>query len=112
MKNIYQFLLAFLVFCSLSSVSCKKTNGGNSSSLKDAVITGIDQRACPCCGGLMINFRGETKSYTGQFYLIENDLAGYDINSTTPFPIFVKVEYSNLEKCSGNFITITKLTKK
>ncbi|MBA3972333.1 MAG: hypothetical protein H0X46_09365 [Bacteroidetes bacterium] len=112
MKSIYQLLLAFLVFCSLSSVSCKKTNGGNSFSLKDAVITGYDQRACPCCGGFMINFRGETKSYTGQFYLIENDLSLHGITGASVFPLFVKMEYNYLEKCSGNFIAITKLTKK
>ena len=36
------------------------------------IITGFDNRMCSCCGGLLINFKGETQSYVGEFYLIQN----------------------------------------
>jgi hypothetical protein len=38
----------------------------------DAIITGSDMRMCICCGGLMINFDGETQPYAGDFKLIAN----------------------------------------
>jgi hypothetical protein len=35
--------------------------------MNSGVITGFDTKKCPCCGGLVINFRGEQQSYTGNF---------------------------------------------
>ncbi len=112
-KNLSRALLVTVLFLSLSSYSCKKNTGFmNSDKAKDGVITGIDKRACPCCGGVMINFTGETKSYTGEFYLIDNDISTFGITDTTSFPVNVKATYTPIEKCEGKHIKITKLVRR
>lgn len=80
-----------------------------------AVITGYDTRSCPCCGGLMINFNGETEPYKGAFYLIQNNPAEFGVDSATHFPLYVRVEWIN-EGCTvgalGNLITITRYKRR
>ncbi len=112
MKTLYHVLVSALIFVSLTSQSCKKNKTNNNLSQSNAVITGFDQRACVCCGGLMINFNEEAKPYIGQFYLVDNDLSGFGVANTSSFPIYVNVEWTALEKCSGQFINITKLSKR
>ncbi len=81
--------------------------------MNDAILTGFDSRMCPCCGGLMITFNGETKPYTGEFFLIENDPSEFAINNNSSFPINVKVDWqSDTTKCSGNMIKITKFARR
>jgi hypothetical protein len=55
--------------------------------LNDAVITGFDGRKCMCCGGLIINFNHEIKSYAGEFYLLENLPSEMGIDDSTKFPM-------------------------
>ncbi|GAA4751181.1 hypothetical protein [Flavisolibacter ginsenosidimutans] len=111
MKSIQQTAAEAVIFLSLFGASCEKT-ASSSASLKDAVITGFDQRACPCCGGLMINFSGETQPYTGTFYLVDNDPAEFKISTASAFPIAVRVQYSALDKCFGKYVRISKLERK
>lgn len=83
------------------------------SSMTDAVITGFDLRACACCGGLMINFNGDTASYKGEFYIISNNPAEFGITDISDFPIFVKVDWQkDTSACINNRIIITKFVKK
>lgn len=73
---------------------------------KEAVLTGFDQRVCPCCGGLMVTFNGETKPYVAPFFLVENDPASLGVDANGSFPIRVKIEYEQLTKCNQSFIRI------
>jgi hypothetical protein len=93
--------IAFLV-SSLLIFGCRKDP-----SLKSAVITGYDLRVCVCCGGLMLNFNGETEPYKGDFYLVDNKPSELGITETTKFPVYIDVAYNHLEKCNGAYITIT-----
>lgn len=110
MKPSSKAVIYLLVMISFSFFSCRK--GGY---MNDGVITGFDARACPCCGGLMINFKGETQPYRGEFYLIQNSPAEFGIDSNSVFPMYVKVDWTS-EGCTvgalGNLIKITKYKKK
>ena len=80
--------------------------------MSDAVITGWDQRACVCCGGLMISFTGETEPYKGDFKLIHNS-SDLDIKTNDSFPIYVLVDWSaDPNICMGNHITVHRLKRK
>jgi len=107
-------LLFFYTFASFfTSTSCNKSNSGTAAmGLRDAVITGFDQRLCPCCGGPMINFENNPTPYSGRFYLVENDLSSYGISASSTFPLFVRVEYNVKEKCGDTVVIISKLVKK
>ena len=107
MKSSSLPLLGLLTALLLLTSACKKAP----EPLADAVITGQDQRYCACCGGLMINFTGETRPYTGDFKLIDNS-ADVGISPTEVFPLYVKVDYVDLTKCGGNSIKVTKLVRK
>ena len=111
MKPLFRLVFSAIIVLSLCSVSCNKTTTNNMYE-KDAVLTGFDQRACPCCGGLMINFTGDTKPYSHPFFLIENDAATLGVEATANFPIHVKVNYTKLEKCGDSYVRIDKIEKK
>lgn len=113
MKRVCQLIIAIATLYSFTNASCNKAGKRSvSNQLTDAVITGIDQRLCPCCGGFMINFDGEIKPQSGKFYLVDNDLSTYGISSSLTFPVAVRVEYQMIQKCNGNFVSISKLEKK
>jgi hypothetical protein len=77
--------------------------------MNNGTITGFDMRDCVCCGGLMINFRNEIKSYTGEFYLIDNNPSEFGINDKTKFPVQMMVNWvKDSMKCSNQHIKITK----
>jgi hypothetical protein len=62
----------------------------------------------------MINFAGETESYKGQFYLIQNNPASLGIDSNSRFPIYIKVDWENpgcMVGGLGNLIIITKFKR-
>jgi hypothetical protein len=108
MKYYLTFLIVLLFFL----LSCKKEEAF----MNKGVITGFDVRDCPCCGGLMINFKGEQQSYTGEFYLIENDPSELGIDGNATFPINVKVDWTQegtgcTSGAIGNLIKITKFEK-
>ena len=82
--------------------------------MNDGVITGFDARACPCCGGLMISFKGETQPYQGEFYLIQNNPSELGINNNSTFPIYMKVDWTS-DRCAiggiGNLIKVTRFER-
>ena len=109
MKNTFVVLVLMATLIALRSSSCKK----ESITGTNAVITGFDGRACPCCGGFMINFDGETQPYKGNFFLIDNTAAALSISETENFPINVKVDTTKSDKtCGNNFIHILKLERR
>lgn len=92
-------------------VSCKKED----SYMNDGVITGFDTRACPCCGGMMINFKGETEPYRGDFYLIQNSPTEFGLDANTKFPVYVSVDWVNtgcMVGGTGNLIRITRFKRR
>ena len=102
-------LLGALTALTLLTGACKKAD----EPLFDAVITGNNQALCPCCGGLMINFNGETRPYTGDFKLIQNTDAELGISANDTFPLYVKVSWTPLSGgCGATRITITKLVRR
>jgi hypothetical protein len=71
--------------------------------MNNAVITGYDLRLCACCGGLLINFDSVTHSYQGPFYDCDNTPASLGIDSTTVFPVYLKVNWHlDSSVCGGN----------
>ena len=55
MNKFINLIIVCAVILSLSNLSCEKE--GN---LDKGIITGFDNRMCPCCGGLLINFKGKS----------------------------------------------------
>jgi len=79
--------------------------------MNDAIITGFDERACICCGGLMITFNGETRAYTGDFRLIENG-GSIGITEKDRFPVYVKVDWKEDPANVCNHILITRIARR
>jgi hypothetical protein len=109
MKTSVLRLAATLALLLLAASGCKKSD----KPLTSAVITGYDPRMCACCGGLILNFNGETSLFAKDFKLIENandlGLAGNE-----HFPLFVQVEWVSLaSSCGGGeHIKITRFQRK
>ncbi len=102
-------LLGLLTALTLLTAACKKAE----EPMSDAVITGYNQALCSCCGGLMINFNGETRPYTGDFKLIQNTDAELGISTRDTFPLYVKVDWTPLAGgCGATRINVTKLKRK
>ena len=78
--------------------------------MNDAIITGSDVRACICCGGLMITFNGEARTYTGDFRLIENS-GDIGISENDRFPIYVKVDWKEDTTNVCKHILITRISR-
>ena len=111
MNKFTYIIIVCAVILSFSNLSCEKEG-----SLDKGIITGFDSRLCPCCGGLMINFKGETQSYAGEFYLIQNSPEELGIGQDADFPMYVKVRWTqeglNFVPCAlGNFIKILSIRK-
>lgn len=105
----YRLVLAGLLLSGFGRASCKQAAGTEP---KEAILTGFDQRACPCCGGLMMTLNGEPKPYVAPFYLIDNDPASLGIDAAATFPIRVSVEYEKLDKCAGTHVRIKKMVRR
>ena len=111
MNKFINLIIVCAVILSLSNLSCEKE--GN---LDKGIITGFDNRMCPCCGGLLINFKVETQSYVGEFYLIKNPPEELGINPDTKFPLHVKVRWTQegLEPVTcalANLIRVTNIRR-
>jgi hypothetical protein len=106
MSGISLFMI--LTLSALANMSCKKTEA---TFMDDATITGPDLRTCPCCGGLMITFNGETRPYTGDFKLIENGTQ-LGIKDNEAFPIFVKVDWKTDSTNICHHIIITRIARR
>lgn len=98
--------LGVAVIFLLAIIACQKEIAPN----YNAIITGFDARKCACCGGLMINFNGETKPYVGDFKLIDN-AADLGISENDKFPIYAKVEWEPDTANVCNHIIITKFER-
>jgi hypothetical protein len=109
MKQFSKFIILFLAIVCLTCFSCKKEKYMN-----NGIITGFDTRACPCCGGLLINFKGETESFKGEFYLIQNSPYELGINNNSTFPVYIQVDWTSvgcIRGALGNLIKITRFKK-
>ena len=101
MKILYAcIVLVFLVVFS----SCKKKA---ESYMNTATINGYDLRNCACCGGLLVNFDGNTKAYSGTFYDCDNDPSSLGIDSATVFPVTLQVNWKKDGICDTTHIYIT-----
>lgn len=107
MKTISSFGLACLSLL-LIGISCKKQENN----LVDVYLTGYDIRFCSCCGGVMINFDGDSTPYKGNFKLIDN-VNDLDLGPNQAFPVHVKVSWKGTaNSCSSpQHIIITKMIK-
>ncbi len=79
--------------------------------MSEAIITGYDGTFCMCCGGLMVNFDGESRPYTGDYKIVAVDsLPGISRNDS--FPIRVKLDWKVVSSfgCS-NFIEVTRVKR-
>lgn len=103
-RTIWTPLMAILLASTLL-LSCKKEKPY----MNNGVITGVDNRYCACCGGLMISFTGETIPYMGDFSLIDNP-AITGISSTDKFPVYVKVDWKQASDAC-NRITVTRIAR-
>jgi hypothetical protein len=101
-----KYLLIILIIFLFANNSCQKRIAPD----YKAIITGFDSRKCICCGGLMINFNGETKPYTGDFKLIDN-AADLGISENDKFPIYARVKWKPDTTNVCNHIIITKFER-
>lgn len=110
MKLQIKWVKVFAAACiCLVIFSCKKEKDTKG----DAVIAGFDKRFCACCGGLVINFEGDTTLYSNNYYLIINKPEEFGIANDSQFPIYVKVDWEKVSNgCLNNEIKINKLERR
>ncbi len=101
MKLKFPFIFLFLFSISDCTYDYGMDNGVN-----DAVITGFDYSMCACCGGLIISINGFPSSLPDKTYRIDNLPSDLGINNSTRFPIYLKIRWLKLNKCSGRYIRI------
>jgi hypothetical protein len=107
-----KYLIIIVITFSLFNNSCQKGIASEEiASDYNGIITGSDARKCVCCGGLMINFDGETQPYTGDFKLIDN-AADLGISESDKFPIYAKVQWKPDTTNVCNHIIITKFERR
>lgn len=106
MNLLLKYMLLSLLLSGPQQLTCWKTQA-----LDKAILTGLDQRMCVCCGGLMITFGTDPTPYRDTFYLIDNAPAELGINDSATFPIYVKVSWQKLSKCAGKYIKVNRLIK-
>jgi hypothetical protein len=112
MKKSCQLIVIILTLFSFTNNSCKKQTPKEAPNMEDAIITGSDVRACICCGGLMITFNGDSKSYSGDFRLISNRAVDIGITPSDTFPIYVKVAWKEDTSNVCHHIFITKIARR
>lgn len=65
------------------------------------------------CGGLVINFEGDTAFDSNNYYLIINRPEEFGITFDSQFPIYVKVNWEKVPNgCLGREIKINKLVRR
>lgn len=111
MKKFTHLIIVCTIILTFPNLSCEKEG-----KLDSGIITGFDSRSCPCCGGLLINFKGETQSYVGEFYLIQNSPEELGIGLDADFPMYVKVRWTQeglapVTCALGNIIRIMSIRK-
>lgn len=110
--------LKLSVFITIAGLFVNNCNGPDcdklttSPTLTEAIITGIDYRKCACCGGLMLTFTNDPKTYSAEFFNIGQMPSNTGISDSSEFPIYVKVKYSKSNANCGNAIDILILEKR
>ncbi|HYF32682.1 MAG TPA: hypothetical protein VD993_16265 [Chitinophagaceae bacterium] len=85
---IFAACLSLVLF---TNSNCGKHHVNRSAT--QAIITGFDPRMCACCGGLLINFDGDSIPMSGKWHLVKNDPASLGITGSSNFPIHATVTY-------------------
>ena len=92
----------------LTILSCKK----EVPFISNASITGIDLRTCVCCGGAVIKINKVPNPNGGDFFLIGNTPANFNLGNNPIFPIEVNIDWKiDTAKCFGNYINITRIER-
>jgi len=108
MKPVPVILVVVIAIATLTNLGCKK----GKTYMNTAVITGFDLRTCACCGGLLLNFNGDTHSYEGNYFLVSNTPSQLGITDSTTFPVYMQVDWvKDTLACLSNTITITRFVK-
>lgn len=93
-----------LLFMVILWTSCQKDD--ITKQWQAAIITGVDARLCPCCGGHMITLSDDPGPYQEDFYQWEKREGEFDFVETTPFPIYVKMKFDSLPDQCGRWIEV------
>jgi hypothetical protein len=73
------------------------------------VVTGFDYRKCGCCWGWLINLNSDsTELITVDSRFIDKRPDNLVLDSTTVFPIFIWLDYTNSPANCGQAINITR----
>jgi hypothetical protein len=101
--KIYNFLLITFIISIFIFIGCQINNTDNLP--YNGIITGLDLRACPCCGGYFIKIDSTTYDFTS---LPPN--ANFTLENAT-FPIYVNLDWRPDTTSCGNYIDITRIEK-
>jgi hypothetical protein len=101
-------LFTLLLMCFVFS-GCRKNKSEYKS--ETAVITGFDGSKCYCCWGLIINFDNDPDPNNPSNRIIDELPADANITSNSIFPIYVKVDWKEDDKCS-NKVDIVRLARR
>ena len=85
-----RFIFPLLVMMALSILPSCNEDGV----LDLVIITGVDMRLCPCCGGFMINFNENGEPYEDVFKLAYElpEESGIDFESEFPIKAWINWE--------------------
>ncbi len=73
------------------------------------VITGCDYRKCACCGGWLINLNSDsTELITVDSRFVDHYPDNLALDTTTVFPIFIWLDYTDSPANCGQAINITR----
>ncbi len=102
--------LTLLILLPVIFNACAKNE---SEYMGEGVLTGYDPRDCACCGGLLINLNSSsTELFSDSTYQVDLVPDNFDIDITTAFPVFIKLDYSRNTKKCGKTIDITRFERK
>lgn len=74
-----------------------------------AQVVGYDGTKCGCCMGYMVKLTDDNSNN----YLLARSLpASAGINTASPFPINVEIDYEKNDKDCDKVITVTRLNRK
>lgn len=103
MRPIYLLLTIGLVSI-ITLTGCKKDEY-----MTEATITGWNNGACPCCGGLMVTLANNNTSYPGLGFELSNSASSLGLSDTVnTFPIYMYINWTHPSGACPNIITITK----
>jgi hypothetical protein len=105
MKTTVLTLVSMILLVFLTT--CNKENKDDF--MAKGVITGFDYTKCGCCWGWMINLNSDsTELYTVDARYIDKHPSNLTLDSTTVFPVFIWLDYTNSPAHCGQAIDITR----